>query len=309
LSRNDKVNGRYQQIGRMACIIETRDGGNTGNGNFNPPKVIFGDVELGELIDDAAGRREAGIGKNDGTCDSHLCDTYAGYDPTSDDTLWVERQEAFFVTGINIAAGHREIRIMKKAFAPFYLSRQLPAPMDSSTVPISGIEALVRRCNDLAVQNASSVAANTLLKAPSTAADEGKFDIMPSIGFRLVANARADGLLSNSYYVSDFMRFCDAMPDGQSPSSSLVLNYSALQKSLNQTIPGVQSCGDAYQSAALSHTELQGQPLGVVLDKQITQGTWDSTIAHHDGNDIEPSRLAPDRPMLTTQAVGAGSLE
>lgn len=307
--KNERVDGSYAMKAPMACVVETRNGGNSGNGGFNAPTVIYKDIELGEVLHSASGDIAAEHGANPGAnCVGPNCKKFTAMDPTADDELWVKSSEAFFITGINLNQGARTLRVTKKVLSPFYMNRQLPSSQGTSEIRLSGLETLIRHCNDEARKNAQSVGSNELLNA------KGPHNIMNTIGFSLIANAKADAgkidaskAAATGVFQTPLIRFCDAMPDSQSSSASLNTTYASL-KATNPVIEAAPGCDSTYNSGTFA-PQYQGQALGTVLDKLVAPGTWSAERNAQTGPRLKASALAADRPLYLQQLDGQSEVK
>jgi len=304
--KNEKVDGAYALKGKMGCLIETRNGGATGNGSFNPLSVVYQDVELGNYIWNASGNVSAPPAT--AACDSPRCGSYDAMDPVADDELWVQVTESFQIAGVNIAGGKAALDVVKTTSAPFYLNRELPTAFAAGVPAMSGIEKLVRQCNDASVQNAVAVSANKLLGVADTAV--GPSSILATIGFRLLANGKVDQAAphAGALFVSELTQYCDAMPDTKSPSAGLDAAYSALSIPERGIVPGVTNCATSVPRGAGIRDDLAAKPLGTVLDRYVAPGGWNGQLGRHTGAQLKTSGDATDRPAFRTQTRGVATL-
>lgn len=118
------VNDNNTTKGNMGCYYYN---GTTSTGGYH-----FAEVEAGHLDYVPYASGGSAIARDDN-------ETVIAYDHT------------WHITGINLNTG--KLRIMKKSLARLYQGRQMPGTFtaNSTTAPtISGIESLIRSCNDLA---------------------------------------------------------------------------------------------------------------------------------------------------------------
>ena len=303
--KNEKSADGYALKGKLACLVETRNGGSTGNGGFNPIKIVSQDVELGDYIHNLDGSVEATPGGAT-ECKGGKCGAYSGLDAVADDEIWVRYEETYNLLGVNIDPKNRAISLIKTASAPIYLNRELPAPFASGGADPSGVESSVRRCNDEAVQNASAVAANPILGTES--GDPGAYSIQGTIGFRLIANGRRDDASGFGTFMSPLAGYCDAMPDTNSPSAGLSEVYSALTNENNGIVNGITNCGMSIPGVGIA-PEYLSAPLGTILDQYIAPGGWSGEESRHIGAALSPTTAATDRPLHRVQVSGSVSLK
>jgi hypothetical protein len=297
------ADGKLQAFGTMGCVVETRNAGSSGNGSFNAPQRIFEKVELGEYIHDRDGNGSANPAGNAAGCESPRCGTFDGADAVGDDQVWIRRQEYFRLVGLKITDSVT-VEIAKDQVSPFYLSRELPTSQRSGAPVMSGVERLVRRCNDAAAQNAVSIAAHQSLGL-TDGGTLATYSILPSVGFRLIAPTTASGALANKVFATDLAQACDALPDSKSGSASLALSYSSVAHVAGQSSLGVTNCGivPALDVPTAVPAEYAGKALGAVLDAYIVPGTWDGTVARHTGAALTGSTGDSGRPMFRTQHI------
>jgi hypothetical protein len=300
--KNEKTETGYAQTGLAACVVETRNGGNSGNGSFNAPQLVFQEIELGDYVYSRSGDMQAppSASLTTAECGDARCGTYAVAEAGNDDELWISTREYYHLVGINIS-GAPQIRVHQTNQKPFYLNRQLPSSLRESAPRISGIETLVRKCNDIAVQNASSVAAHPILG--NSRGDAPAKTILPSIGFKIIANAKGGSNSQPTHYASPLMRFCDAMPDRVSPSADLDRKFSAIDKTEGELMTGVKTCGSSATSS-FADPKLQGLPLGAVLDSFVAPGVWSGRLGRNNGAALAGSVPAAEAPAFRTTSAG-----
>lgn len=121
---------------KLGCLLKTLDDTTTEAKTYK-----FGEVELGATLQDSKDKYDAT------SVDADETDTLG-----SDDKLWIQWSENYYISGLNISSG--KLRLVRHRSAPFYQNRELPGVDDDVDDPkLSGMDALVRACNTAAEEN------------------------------------------------------------------------------------------------------------------------------------------------------------